>query len=247
MCNTKESKVALITGANKGIGFEIAKQLGLKGIKIYIGVRNANYGESAVQKLKMLGLMQVQYILLDLNDQESISNAYTYLELHEHKLDILVNNAGILKADDGTPSTTSINTIKKTFDTNFFGTFNVTQIMLPLIKASHAGRIVNISSGLGSLTLNQDSSWEHASTKLIGYNSSKAALNMLTIQLAWELKDTPIKVNSANPNFTATELIADTTGGRPISEGAAMAVQLALLPEDGPSGSFFEDNQVLPW
>ncbi|ESK40352.1 hypothetical protein P256_00799 [Acinetobacter nectaris CIP 110549] len=240
------SQVALVTGANKGIGFEIAKQLGLKGIKVYVGTRSLQNGYTAVDELKSLGI-NASSILIDLNDEQSIQDAYTYLNTHEAKLDILVNNAGIIDTEDGIASQTALSSVRRTFDTNFFGTLLVTQKMLPLVKKATSGRIVNISSGLGSLTLNADPNWEHASTKLIGYNSSKAAVNMLTVQLAWELKKTAIKVNAANPNFTATELIPNSSGGRPISEGAATAIQLALLPDDGPTGQLFEDGQVLPW
>ncbi|MDU2030834.1 MAG: SDR family NAD(P)-dependent oxidoreductase, partial [Escherichia coli] len=160
---------------------------------------------------------------------------------------ILVNNAGIIDPDDGMPGETSIKVIKKTFETNFFGAVLVTQSMLPLLRKAPAARIVNISSGLGSLSLNQDPGWAFADTKLIGYNASKAALNMFTVQLAWELKNTRIKVNAANPNFTDTDLVPGAKGGRPVSDGARTAVELALLPEEGPTGGFFEDGLILPW
>ena len=243
------SKVALITGANKGIGFEIASKLGQEGIKIYVGARSVERGEAAVEKLRNNGI-SASFILIDLNDYNSIHEAAKKVEQAEGRLDILVNNAGIIDAKDGGPSTTDIETVKHTFNTNFYGTLLVTQSMLPLLKASTAGRIVNISSGLGSLTLNSDPSWEFAQTKLIGYNASKAALNMLTVQLAWELKDTVIKVNAANPNFTDTELVPGAVGGRPVAEGAKTAIDLALLGEDGPTGKFFEDfstGEECPW
>lgn len=234
------NKIALITGANKGIGFEIATKLGRKGIKIYIGARSAVRGEAAAQKLRNEGIT-AQFILVDLNNYDSIYSAAESIKLNDGRLDILVNNAGIIDPNDGVPSSTSINTVKNTFDTNFFGTLVVTQAMLPLLKEALAARIVNISSGLGSMALNEDPEWVFAETKLIGYNASKAAVNMLTVQLAWELKNTSIKVNAANPNFTDTELVPGAAGGRPVSEGAKTAICLALIGEDGPTGKFFED------
>ena len=243
------NKIALVTGANKGIGFEIATKLGREGIKIYVGARSAERGEAAVQKLRDEGIT-ASFIAVDLHNYDSIYQAAELIKQAEGRLDILVNNAGIIDAKDGAPSTTDIETVKRTFDTNFYGTLVVTQAMLPLLKAAPAARVVYISSGLGSLALNEDPTWEFADTKLIGYNASKAAVNMLTVQLAWELKDTAIKVNAANPNFTDTELVPGAVGGRPVSEGAKTAINLALIGEDGPTGKFFEDfstGEECPW
>lgn len=243
------NKIALVTGANKGIGFEIATKLGREGIKIYVGARSAERGEAAVQKLRDEGIT-ASFIAVDLHNYDSIYQAAELIKQAEGHLDILVNNAGIIDAKDGAPSTTDIETVKRTFDTNFYGTLVVTQAMLPLLKAAPAARVVYISSGLGSLALNEDPTWEFADTKLIGYNASKAAVNMLTVQLAWELKDTAIKVNAANPNFTDTELVPGAVGGRPVSEGAKTAINLALIGEDGPTGKFFEDfstGEECPW
>lgn len=243
------NKIALVTGANKGIGFEIATKLGREGIKIYVGARSAERGEAAVQKLRDEGIT-ASFIAVDLHNYDSIYQAAELIKQTEGRLDILVNNAGIIDAKDGAPSTTDIETVKRTFDTNFYGTLVVTQAMLPLLKAAPAARVVYISSGLGSLALNEDPTWEFADTKLIGYNASKAAVNMLTVQLAWELKDTAIKVNAANPNFTDTELVPGAVGGRPVSEGAKTAINLALIGEDGPTGKFFEDfstGEECPW
>lgn len=239
-------KVALITGANKGIGYEIARQLGAQGITVYIGSRNELRGITSVNRLVTEGI-DAKPVIIDLNDSGSIDDAVHLIKTEHGHLDILVNNAGIIDPDDNSPGLASINTIKRTFETNFFGTFMVTQAMLPLLRKAESARIVNISSGLGSLTLNQDPEWEFAETKLIGYNSSKAALNMLTVQLACELRNTGIKVNSANPNFTDTDLVPGAIGGRPVSDGARTAVGLALLSEDGPSGGFFDDGLILPW
>ena len=246
---TMTHKIALITGANKGIGLEIATQLGLAGSIVYVGARSEERGTTAVAKLQEKGI-DARFVKVDLHDYSSIAQAASHISLQSGRLDILVNNAGIIDAEDGAPSVTSIETVKRTFETNFYGTLAVTQAMLPLLKQSNAGRIVNISSGLGSMALNEDPTWEFAETKLIGYNASKAAVNMLTIQLAWELKDTAIKVNAANPNFTDTELVPGAVGGRPIAEGAKTAIELALVDEQGPTGKFYEDfatGELAPW
>lgn len=244
--NSHSNKVALITGANKGIGFEVARRLGLENITVYIGARNKKRGAEAVARLLPEGI-DARLLNLDLNDSESIHIARRVLEEHHGVLDILVNNAGVIDAADGFPSIVDLKAVRRTFDTNFFGALELTQAMLPLLKRSVAGRVVNVSSGLGSLTLNRDPEWEFVSTKLIGYNASKAALNMLTVQLAWELQDTHIKVNSANPGYTNTDLVPGAQGGQPIENGARTAIRLALLPDDGPTGRFFENEGPVPW
>lgn len=243
---SEHKKVALITGANKGIGFETALKLGLEGITIYIGARDQNRGTAATEKLRQAGI-EARFIQIDLADFKTVEKAAATLEREEGRLDILVNNAGIMSTEDGSPLNTDLQVVRDTFETNFFGALYVTQKMVPLLKKSPAARVVNVSSGLGSLTLNQDPNWEFAGAKLIGYSASKAALNMLTVQLAWVLKETKIKVNSANPNFTNTELLPDTSGGRPVEEAARVIVRLALLEDDGPTGGFFEDDFSLPW
>jgi NAD(P)-dependent dehydrogenase (short-subunit alcohol dehydrogenase family) len=159
---------------------------------------------------------------------------------------VLVNNAGIADRGDGPPSQADFDAVRRTLLTNFVSPAAVAQAMLPLLRRSPAGRIVNVSSELGSLALNGDPGWEHAPVKLLGYSASKAALNMLTVQLAFELKDTPIKVNSAGPGYTATDL-NDHRGTQAVEEGAAEAVRLALLPADGPTGGYFSSAGPVPW
>ena len=241
-----KNRIALITGANKGIGFETALKLGQQGVIVYIGARDEQRGKAAVGKLEASGI-DAHFIQIDLGDYATVDRAAERLEREHGHLDILVNNAGIMSTEDGSPLTTALSVVKKTFDTNFFGTLYVTQKMVPLLQKATSARVVNVSSGLGSLALNQDPAWEYADAKLIGYNASKAALNMLTVQLAWVLKDSAIKVNSANPNFTNTELLPDTTGGRPVEDAARVIVRLASLSEEGPTGGFFEDDFPLPW
>ena len=242
---TSSPRIALVTGANKGIGLEIAGTLARKGMRVLLGARNAELGGAAAAQLKEQG-MDVQFLELNLGRPDSLRDAAAWIEKDAGKLDVLVNNAGITVAGDGPPTKADIDAVRRVFETNFFGTLAVTQAMLPLLRKSDAGRIVNVSSGLGSITLNGDPAWEFASVKILGYNASKAALNMLTVQLANELRDTPIKVNSADPGFTATDL-NQHRGYQTIEQGAAEAIRLALLPEDGPTGGFFNSSGANPW
>lgn len=239
-----EGKIALITGANKGIGLEIARQLGEQGITVLLGVRDENRGREAAEKLQAENI-NAHVVQLDVTNQDTIDAAVNHIESEFGRLDILVNNAGIA-IDSVPPSQLDIEVLRRTYDTNFFGVFAVTKAMLPLLRKSEAGRIVNLSSGLGSLAQNSDPNWEYAQVKLLAYNSSKTALNAMTVQFAYELKDTPIKVNSADPGYVATDL-NDRRGTRTVQQGATAPVRLATLPADGPTGSFFDENGVVPW
>jgi NAD(P)-dependent dehydrogenase (short-subunit alcohol dehydrogenase family) len=242
---SEAKRVALITGANKGIGLEIARQLGRAGLTVLLGARNAVLGQASADMLRAQGI-DVQFVELDLGREETIQTAAKTIEDQYKRLDVLVNNAGITDPGDGPPSSATVSAVRRIMETNFFGALAVTQAMLPLLRKSKAGRIVNLSSGLASLTFNADPDWGFSDVKLIGYNTSKTALNMLTVQLAYELRGTAIKVNSANPGYTAT----DMTGGQgtqSVEEGAAEPVRLALLPDDGPTGGFFETAGPNPW
>lgn len=236
--------IALITGANKGIGLEIARQLGTQGITVLIGARDEKRGSEAAEKLQAENI-DAHAVQLDVTNQQSIDAAAKHIESEFGKLDILVNNAGIA-IDNAPPSQLDMEILRRTYETNFFGVFAVTKAMLPLLHNSQAGRIVNISSGLGSLTQNSDPNYEYAQIKYLAYNSSKTALNAMTVQFAHELKDTPIKVNSADPGYVATD-INNNNGTRTVQQGASTPVRLATLPADGPTGSYFDDNGVIPW
>jgi len=242
---TLSSRIALITGANKGIGLEIARQLGRSGATVLLGARTATLGEAAAAGLRAEGI-DVRYLPIELTSAESIASAAATISDAYGRLDVLVNNAGITDQADGPPSSCSMNSVRRIFDTNFFGSLAVTQAMLPLLRTSGSGRIVNVSSGLGSLTHNADPSWQYARVKLLGYNASKTALNMLTVQLAAELRDTGIKVNAADPGYTATDLNGHR-GTQTIPQGAAAAVRLALLGDDGPTEGFFSAGRSEPW
>ena len=238
-------KIALITGANKGIGFEVARQLGAEGITVLLGARNPQLGEAAAAKLKAEGA-DAHFIELDVTKPETIAKAAEKIRAEHGRLDILVNNAGVFLKGDGPPSVADTDAVRQTLEANFFGVLAVTQALLPLVRNAPSGRIVMVSSGLGSLTWNADPSWSFAGIKPLGYNGSKAILNMLTVQLAWELKDTPIKVNIVNPGYTATDLNGNS-GTQTIEEGAAETVRQSLVPDDAPTGGFFETGGVVPW
>jgi NAD(P)-dependent dehydrogenase (short-subunit alcohol dehydrogenase family) len=237
--------VALVTGANKGIGFEIVRQLGRAGQTVYLGARNRALGEEAAATLRAEDL-DVRFIELDLDRPETIDAAAERIRAESGRLDVLVNNAGIVDPGDGPPSTVQASAAQRVMNINFFGTLAVIQAALPLLKSAPAARIVNLSSGLGSLAWNSDPNWAFAPYKLLGYNTSKAAVNMLTVQLAYELRDTAIKVNAANPGFTATDMNGHQ-GTQTIEEGAAEPVRLALLGPDGPTGGFFDTSGPNPW
>jgi len=234
-----EKKIALVTGGNKGIGLEIVRGLLRAGCRVYLGARDAANGQQAVAALAAEG--DVVAIDLDLGSQATLDAAAARLQREVGHLDILVNNAGINVPGDGSASTAAVGSVEQALKTNFLGTLAVTQTLLPLVRQAAAGRIVNVSSPLGSLTLVGQHDWG-----LLGYSASKAAVNMLTVQLAYELRDTAIKVNSANPGYTATDLNGFAGTDTP-EQGAAEAIRLALLPADGPTGMASSTDGPTPW
>jgi len=236
--------IALVTGANKGIGFEVARAIAKSGYVVLLGARNPAAGGEAADTLTREGL-DTQFVELDVTRAESISAVAARVEADFDKLDVLVNNAGIADPHDGPPSRASVDAIERVLRTNFLGAVAVTQAVLPLLRKSDAGRIVNVSSDLGSITRNGDPTWKYASVKVLGYSASKAALNMFTVQLASELKNQGIAVNSVNPGFTGTDLNAHR-GQQTVEEGAAEIVRVALQ-EHGPSGRFLESGGELAW
>jgi NAD(P)-dependent dehydrogenase (short-subunit alcohol dehydrogenase family) len=240
-----DESIALVTGANKGIGKEIARQLAAQGVRVLLGARDRTRGQQVEADLLAEGLT-VQFLPLDVTDQLSVQQAASHVESQYGRLDILVNNAGIA-LDWGRPSESEIEALHKTYDTNVFGVFRVTKAMLPLLRKSRTGRIVNVSSALGSMTLTADPDGPfQGRSMLMAYCSSKTALNMMTLQFANELKDSGIKVNAATPGYVATDM-NQHQGARTVEQGAATPVRLALLPDDGPTGGFFSDEGVVPW
>ena len=239
------NRIALVTGANKGIGLEIARQLARAGVHVVMGARDPARARAAIDELAAQGL-EAQSVAIDLTDHATIVAAADAIRSEHGRLDILVNNAGIFTAEDGPPSTASPEAARQMMDTNFVGTLAVTQAMLPLLRRSTGARIVNLSSSLGSLTANGDPASPFYSQRFIGYNASKAALNMLTVQLAEELRDTPHVVNSVSPGFVKTDLTGGSGFMTP-EEGARLPVEYALLGDDAVSGRFVEPGGTTPW
>lgn len=249
MVNSESNgKVALITGANKGLGLEMGRQLGQHGLTTLIAARNLQAAEAAATTLQKEGL-KAEAIALDVNNSNQIQSAVQEIGDRFGKLDVLINNAGVMLDGDWSISNASsvpIDTIRQTFNTNFFALVELTQKLLPLILKSPNGRIVNMASIEGSLTLHADPNSPIYDSKPFAYDASKAAVNSFTVHLAHELRNTPVKVNSAHPGWVKTEL-----GGEgammDITEGAKTGVELATLPDDGVSGGFFHLGQPLPW
>jgi NAD(P)-dependent dehydrogenase (short-subunit alcohol dehydrogenase family) len=245
MSSATPQKIALVTGANKGIGREIAAQLASHGILVLIGARDAARGESAAQELRDGG-RSAQYLEIDVTSQTAVDHAASCIEREYGRLDILVNNAAIA-IDWAPPSQLDVEVLQKTWDTNVYGVFRVTKAMLPLLRTSAAGRIVNMSSGLASLTWNSAPEGRfHDLNMLLAYCSSKTAVNAISLRFAIELAGTPIKINCADPGYVATDM-NQHQGPRTVGQGAATPVRLALLPDDGPTGGFFNDDGVVPW
>ena len=243
-------KVALITGASKGLGFETAYQLGVKGYTVIVAARTQQKSNETAEKLKSKGLHAVGMQLDVVNDND-VDNLSKSINEHFGKLDVLVNNAGVQLDFPGfmpgnSTETVSMDILKQTFEINYFAPIALTQKLLPLLKKSTAGRIVNVSSIMGSLALHADSNSPIYGIKLLAYNSSKTALNQFTLHLAEAIKDSPIKVNSAHPGWVKTDL-----GGEyapmSIEDGVKTIVDLSTLDENGPTGAFIHLGESLPW
>jgi NAD(P)-dependent dehydrogenase (short-subunit alcohol dehydrogenase family) len=240
-------KVALITGANKGIGLETARQLGKLGITVLVGARDLAKGEAAASELKKDGV-DARAVKLDVDNAADYEAVAKLIEKDYGRLDILVNNAGVMldNRKGNETSKTSQDVMRKTFNTNFFAVVGLTQALLPLLKKSVGGRIVNLSSILGSNTLHATPGSFIYDAKTFAYDASKAALNSFTIHLAHELKDTKIKVNSAHPGWVKTEM-----GGEgaqlDVETGAKTSVELATLQDSGPTGAYVHLGKPLPW
>ena len=241
-------RIAFITGANRGIGFETSKRLAEEGVKVILGSRDLNKGKEAVEKLSSINVDAdlVQYDAFDLDAPQKV---YDYIFEKYKKLDILINNAGVLLTGNlfvTNSSTITDKNLKDTFQTNFFSIVSLTQKLLPLLKKSKAGRIVNVSTILSSLTLHSAKDSPISPAKELAYNSSKTALNAYTIHLALELKDTNIKVNSGHPGWVKTEL-GGPNAPMEVKDSYKTSLRLALLDSDGPSGGLFHEEDTIPW
>ena len=239
-----EQTIVLVTGANKGIGYEIAAGLGALGWSVGVGARDEQRREAAVEKLRAAGA-DAFGVPLDVTDDASVAAAAGLIEDRTGRLDVLVNNAGVTGGMPQTPSAVNPATVRAAVETNVIGVIRVTNAVLPLLRRSAAPRIVNRSSSVGSLTLQTTPGTEMGPISA-AYVASKTFLNAVTVQYVKELRDTNILINAACPGFTATDLNG-FRGVRTPEQGAAIAIRLATLPDDGPTGGFFDDAGVVPW
>ncbi|RZJ91651.1 MAG: SDR family NAD(P)-dependent oxidoreductase [Chryseobacterium sp.] len=243
-------KRVLITGANRGIGLETARQMLKNGYYVYLGSRKMASGQGAVDKLKAEGLTNLEAVQIDVSDSESIKTAHDKIGQNIDALDVLINNAGITGPWPQT-SDADISVFKDVYATNFFGTVQVTQVFLDLLKESTEPRIVNVSSSLASMNLHNNPNWKFYQAKGAVYNSSKTALNMYTIHLAYDLRETRFKINLVDPGFVATDM-NNFTGTDSVMVAAARVIKIAMMDSTGPTGKFFSEdidpeNALCPW
>jgi NAD(P)-dependent dehydrogenase (short-subunit alcohol dehydrogenase family) len=242
------SRIALVTGANKGIGREIARQLGAMGHTVWLGCRDEGRGLAAERDLRAEGI-DAHFVQLDITEEDSVRAAVAHIEQHAPHLDVLVNNAGVGGSMGIQPSAESVDDIREIFEINLFGTIRATQAFLPLLRRSASARIVMMSSGLGSIALTADMKAPIWGMTATGYSASKTALNMFTVKLAKELLGEGIKVNAACPGSVATDM-GGAMAPRTVEQGALIAVRLATLDWMGPTGGFFHDDegpQIAPY
>ncbi|MBQ1036365.1 SDR family oxidoreductase [Micromonospora sp. C81] len=241
-----DKKIALVTGANKGIGYEIAAGLGALGWSVGVGARDQARRDTAVARLRDAGV-DAFGVPLDVTDDRSVAAAADLIAAHAGRLDALVNNAAITGGGQQQPSSVDLAVLRTVVETNVIGVIRVTNAMLPLLGRSASPRIVNMSSGVGSLTRQSGPDGDTTTGPIaVAYAPSKSFLNAVTLQYARELADTKILINCACPGFVATDLNG-FRGVRTPQEGAATAIRLATLPDGGPTGGFFEDAGVVPW
>ncbi|MGY3517054.1 SDR family oxidoreductase [Micromonospora sp. PTRAS2] len=241
-----EAKIALVTGANKGIGYEIAAGLGALGFSVGVGARDGQRRETAVAKLRAAGV-DAFGVPLDVTDDASVTAAAALVEQRAGRLDALVNNAGVTGGRAQLPTTVDLAVVRAVVETNVLGVIRVTNAMLPLLRRSASPRIVNMSSGVGSLARQSAAEGDLTTGPVaVAYSPSKTFLNAVTVQYVRELRGTNILINAACPGYVATDL-NNFQGVRTPEQGAAIAIRLATLPDDGPTGGFFEDAGVVPW
>ena len=239
------SKTALITGANKSIGFETSRQLGRLGYRIWLGSRDAERGRDAAERLAAEG-SDVRPIEIDVTDDASVAAAAARVRDQDGSLDLLINNAGIAGGAPTAPSLQPVDEIRQVYETNVFGPIRVTQAFVPLLKAAGDATIVMVSSGLGSLGWLADPTNPFHGVNVLGYNSSKTALNAVMLSFAKELAPAGITVNAADPGYTATDFNGHS-GYRTVEQAAAGIVWLATRAADGPSGGFYFEQAEVPW
>ena len=234
-------KKVLITGANKSIGFETARQLLQKGYYVYLGSRNLERGNLAIEKLMSEGFSNVECIQIDVSNSDSVNNARIEIGKKTEVLDVLINNAGINGGMPQEALSTTVDQLENVFNTNLYGVVRVTQAFIDLLRKSEQPRIVNVSSSGCSLTLHSDPTWKYYDHKSAVYAPSKAAMNMYTIALAYELKDTNIKVNAVDPGFVATDFNGHRGTGS-VEEAGTRIAKYAIIGEEGPTGKFISEE-----
>lgn len=239
-------KTVLISGANRGIGLETAKQFSRIGYTVFLGSRNYANGLKAAEELRHAGHDNIIPVAFDIRDPQSLNDAYQNILQNSPSLDALINNAGIRGQQPQPPVTLDIEIIKDIFDTNLFGAIRLTQAMMPLLKNSKNPRIVNVSSELASLTLHDNQDWEFYEFKDAGYGPSKTALNAFTVMLAYQLRDSAFRVNAVDPGYTATEFNG-FKGTEDVADAAALILKYATLDKSGPTGQFVSNHGQLPW
>ena len=239
-------KTVFITGANRGIGFETARQLALLGHYVVIGSRDLEKGQKAKEELQHSGLANVDVLELDVTKIGSIRKAKRTLETRFPALDVLINNAGIRGDVPQPASRLPVKVLKSVLETNLFGVIRVTQAFIPLLRKAEVPVVVNVTSDLGSLTLRSNPAGKDYALERAAYGPSKTVLNAYTVALAVELRASKFKVNCVNPGFTATEF-NQYKGTKPVAQGAAVIVKYALLGKDGPTGGFFSEEGLTPW
>ena len=244
-------KSALVTGANKGIGLEVAKQLAQNGYSVYMGSRNLEKGVAAAQHLKSQGINNITAIQLDVTNPESVAAAHKAISEKTAMLDVLVNNAGISGAFQQSALDSTVGQFQEVYETNLFGVIRVTQAFIGLLKNATAPRIVNVSTSMASLTLAADLTNSTFPTRYAMYQSSKSALNMYTINLAYELRDTSFKINAVCPGWTQTDF-TNHQGTSTAAEAGERIAKYAMIGNDGPTGGFFSEEyfpapQPCPW
>jgi len=239
-----EQTIALVTGANKGIGYEIAAGLGALGWSVGVGARNTEHRDAAVEKLRAAGA-DAFGVPLDVTDDASVAAAADLIGRRAGRLDVLVNNAGVTGGPQQLPTTVDLDTIRTAIETNVFGVIRMTNALLPLLRRSASPRVVNMSSSVSSLARQTTPGLETGPIS-VAYATSKTFLNAVTAQYVRELRDTNILINSACPGYCATDLNG-FRGVRTPEQGAAIAIKLATLPHDGPTGGLFDDEGPIPW